>query len=131
MADLVLVKTPSDFKPVFDALKQSQPFIVAIFTGEINESTGESWCSDCVRAKPNIEKHVLANIHGDKVLYCVIDREEWRGVATHPYRVHSKLKVKGVPTVLLIAEGEVMARAEKDEDFDNVELLEMIGKYSE
>jgi hypothetical protein len=38
------------------------------------------------------------------------------------------LKVRGVPSVLLLREGEVVARAETDADFENVELLQMIAK---
>jgi hypothetical protein len=55
-------------------------------------------------------------------------RDEWVGKADHPYKANPVLKVRGVPSVLLLREGEVVARAETDADFENVDLLQMIAK---
>ena len=65
---------------------------------------------------------MLANAHG-KVLMAIVKRSEWSGRADHPYKQCALLKAKGVPTILLIVGGEVVMRAEKDEDFENIELL--------
>jgi len=73
---------------------------------------------------------LLANTKG-KVLYCVVERSAWSGRSDHPYKQSALLKVKGVPTVLLIRQGEVVMRAETDDDFDNQELLLAIAKHDE
>ena len=55
-------------------------------------------------------------------------RGEWVGRSDHFYKQNSLLKVKGVPTVVLINNGDVVARASSDEEFANDELLAMIAK---
>lgn len=97
--------------------------MIVILTGTVVPTTGKNWCPDCERAKPNINKHVIANATGRKILMGIVKREEWSGRADHPYKQSALLKARGVPTILLIAGGEVVMRAEKDEDFENVELL--------
>jgi hypothetical protein len=59
---------------------------------------------------------------------CIVQRETWVGCSDHPYKASSLLKVRGVPTILVISHGDtIIARAEKDEDFQNKDLLNMIG----
>jgi len=60
---------------------------------------------------------------------CIVKRAEWSGKSDHPYKQSQFLRVRGVPTVLLIGHGQVLARAEKDEDFDNQELLLQIARH--
>ena len=57
------------------------------------------------------------------------NRNDWVGVATHPYKVNPKIKVGGVPTVLLVSQGEVMMRAESEDHFKNEEYLMAIAKH--
>jgi len=59
-----------------------------------------------------------------------VQRAAWSGRSDHPYKQSPLLKAKGVPTLLLIQDGsQVVMRAERDEDFDNHELLEMIANH--
>ena len=63
------------------------------------------------------------------MLLCLVPtRGEWSGRSDHFYKQHPVLKCKGVPSVLLVREGEVVARAETDADFDNQDLLQMIAQ---
>ena len=42
------------FKAAFNEHAATGNKFIAIFTGSINEETNESWCPDCVQAKPSI-----------------------------------------------------------------------------
>lgn len=122
MAEIVEIHDTNEFLPTLQAIGKDQENVIVILTGTVDSTTGKNWCPDCEQAKPNINKHVLANAHG-KVLMAIVKRSEWSGRADHPYKQSALLKAKGVPTILLIVGGEVVMRAEKDEDFENIELL--------
>lgn len=122
MAEIVEIHDTAAFLPALEAIGQEQENVIVILTGAVDEATGKNWCPDCERAKPNIKEHVIANAKG-KILMGIVKRSEWSGRSDHPYKQSPLLKAKGVPTILLIAGGEVVMRAEKDEDFENVELL--------
>ena len=128
MAEIVEVLDTTQFQATLDKISQEQEFVVVYITGTVDPVTGTNWCPDCERAKPNITNILLANTTG-KVMKCIVQRSEWSGRADHPYKQSPLLKARGVPTVLLIREGEVVMRAEKDEDFDNEDLLLMIAKH--
>ena len=123
MAEIIEVHDTNEFIPTLEALSKEQETVIAILTGATDPDTGKSWCPDCVRAKPNLEQHVIGPSAGKKIILAIVKRSEWSGRADHPYKQSALLKAKGVPTVLLFSNGEVVMRAEKDEDFENVELL--------
>jgi hypothetical protein len=102
--------------------------VIVILTGTTDPTTGKNWCPDCEHAKPNIKAHVLERAQG-KIIMGIVKRAEWRGRSDHPYKQSSLLKAKGVPTILLIANGEVVMRAENDEDFENAEFLQAFTEY--
>ena len=74
------------FKAAFQAKAASGEKFVVIFTGTINEATGESWCPDCVVAKPNIARIVEAGSSDKAFLKGIVSRNEWMGNKDHPYR---------------------------------------------
>ena len=127
MADIVEVTDTNQFQSTLDSIAAEQEFVVVIFTGTVDPATGKNWCPDCERAKPNLNNILMPNASG-KVIKCIVQRSEWRGNPDHPYKKSSFLKVRGVPTVVLIREGDIIMRADKDEDFDNEELLLSIAK---
>mgnify|MGYP003339058665 CR=1 FL=1 len=60
---------------------------------------------------------------------CIVERGTWVGRSDHPYKASSFLKVRGVPTILVISHGDhIVMRAETDDDFQNKELLQMIAQ---
>lgn len=128
MAEIIEIHDPSQFQSKLDEVASQQEFVVCIFTGTTDPETGKNWCPDCERAKPNINEVLLKNTTG-KVLMCIVKRAEWSGRSDHPYKQSQFLRVRGVPTVLLIADGQVLARAERDEDFDNQDLLLQIARH--
>jgi hypothetical protein len=127
MAQIIEVTDTGKFKSTLDYIAAEQDFVIVYITGTTDES-GKNWCPDCERAKPNIDNILLKNTQG-KVIKCIVERAKWSGRSDHPYKQSPLLKAKGVPTVLLIREGEVLMRAERDEDFDNAELLLSIARH--
>jgi thioredoxin-like negative regulator of GroEL len=129
MAEIIQITDTNEFQSTLAKVAAEQENVIVIFIGTVDPETGKNWCSDCERAKPNINSALLANAKG-KVIMCIVKRSEWSGRADHPYKQSAFLKVRGVPTVLLIGNGDsILMRAEKDEDFDNLELLEMIAHF--
>ena len=127
MAQVIEIANPAEFNSVFEQVSSEQDFVICYITGGVDPATGKSWCGDCVTHKQAIEDKIIAKASG-KVLLCLVPtRAEWSGKSDHPYKTHPILKVKGVPTVLLLREGIVVARAETDADFENDDLLHMIS----
>ena len=60
------------------------------------------------------------------VLKGTVERSDWIG-KNHPYKAHGDLQAGGVPCVLLWGNGQVLARAESRDDFQNEDLLTMIA----
>ena len=118
---------PADLIAKYDELKSGSDFFIVYMTGGIDAASGKSWCPDCDAARPNINSHVL-----DKTALTVLkgnvnDRNTWVGVSTHPYKAHPVLKAGGVPSLLLIGNGgQVLMRAESDDDFKNEDMLAAI-----
>jgi len=128
MAEIVEVTDTNAFKSTLETISKDQEFVIVYITGTTDPATGKNWCPDCERAKPNIDNVLLANTTG-KVIKCIVKRAEWSGRSDHPYKQSALLKAKGVPTVLLLHGGDVAMRAERDEDFDNHELLMAIAHH--
>ena len=74
------------FKAAFDEKVASGDKFVVIMTGTINEETGESWCPDCVVAKPHIQRIIDAAAGQRAFIKGIVTRDEWRGNTGHPYR---------------------------------------------
>ena len=126
MAEVIEVRDPANYDAAVAEVQKDQDFVVVIVSGDIDPNTGKNWCGDCERAKDNIKEYVINQAQG-KLLYCVVEKKEsWK--PGHFYKVHPVLKVKGVPTIVLLKDNEVVLRAENDEDFFNVELLTAIAK---
>ena len=99
---------------------KDEKFIVW-FTGAINEQTGESWCPDCVTAKPQIDKLVEAGSR--HILKGIVVRDEWMGNADHPYKKEANFKAAGVPTLILFEGENELHRVDNLDDFANDELM--------
>ena len=88
------------FKAAFNEQAATGNKFIGIFTGSINEETNESWCPDCVQAKPSIQRIVDAASNQRVILKGIVTRDEWRGNVEHPYR-KAPFGAQGVPTVVL------------------------------
>jgi hypothetical protein len=120
----VVVRAPGDFDAALAAaLAAPAPTrVFAYFTGEKDASTGVSWCPDCVDAAPIVDA-VLAEAAAAgpiTLLECPVARSEYRGVPTHPYRVHGGIKLARIPTLMRWGKkaktGELVEDACKDAD---------------
>jgi hypothetical protein len=127
MAEVIQVPSSADFEAAYEKVK-GDDFFITVFTGGEN-AEGVNWCPDCVTAKPKINDIIVKNTDC-KILWCTVPtRNEWVGVADHPYKIHPDLKCSGVPNVFLFADGQVVMKAESEADFQNDELLMAIAKH--
>ena len=112
----------------FDALSKKEDRYIVLLSGSTDASTGMSWCDDCDAAKPAIEKLMQENGGKYPAIKGTVERADWRGVATHPYKVHPLLKAAGVPTLLLFAGTEELLRADDLEHFGNEDMMAMFNE---
>ena len=111
----------------FDAKCKEGGMFIVYLTGGVSEETGKSWCPDCDVARPNVASLVLEKTTLTVLKGVVDDRDSWVGVATHPYKQHPIIAAGGVPSLLLIEDGEVRVRAESEEDFENEDLMVLVS----
>ncbi|XP_014784113.1 thioredoxin domain-containing protein 17 isoform X1 [Octopus bimaculoides] len=73
--------------------------IFALFTGS-KDSSGQSWCPDCVRADPVIKRN-MKQLPSDAIfIHCNVgDRTFWKD-QNNVFRKDSKLRLTAVPTLL-------------------------------
>lgn len=95
--------TISSFGSVFEKFKAETPknkVNLILFLADNDPSTNLSWCPDCVRAEPVILKKLEALPDDVALLRAYVgDRPTWRN-PQHPWRVDSRFKLKGVPTLI-------------------------------
>ncbi|KAI8545778.1 hypothetical protein RHMOL_Rhmol07G0064700 [Rhododendron molle] len=86
-----------------------------LFLADIDPSTSLSWCPDCVRAEPVIYKKLEASPDDVALLRAYVgDRPTWRN-PQHPWRVDSRFKLKGVPTLVRWEDETIKGRLEDHE----------------
>ena len=113
------------FKGAFNEHAATGNKFIAIFTGSINEETNESWCPDCVQAKPSITRIVdTAANSGRPVLKGIVTRDEWSGNAAHPYR-QAPFGANGVPTMVLYEGTNPLHKVDDLEQFADNDLMDM------
>ncbi|XP_059432058.1 thioredoxin-like protein Clot [Corylus avellana] len=99
----LLDATVSSFDSVFEKFRSEAPQNKAnliLFLADKDPSTSLSWCPDCVRAEPVIYKKLEATADDVVLLRAFVgDRPTWRN-PQHPWRVDSRFKLTGVPTLV-------------------------------
>ncbi|KAL1206411.1 Thioredoxin-like protein Clot [Cardamine amara subsp. amara] len=95
---------PSTLASVLEQLKSDETnrnkinFI--LFLANNHPTTGLSWCPDCVRAEPVINKILEESTEEVNLIRAYAgDRPTWRNPA-HPWRVDPRFKLTGVPTLV-------------------------------
>ena len=109
------------FTEAFQQAASTGDKFIVIFTGSIKEETNESWCPDCVVAKPIIQK--LVDAGSRPILKGIVTREEWRGNASHPYKANPVYQAAGVPSVILYEGDGALHRVDDLNDFANEEMM--------
>ncbi|CAN6703090.1 unnamed protein product [Malus baccata var. baccata] len=110
--------TISTFDSAFEKFKAEAPNNKAnfiLFLADKDPSTSLSWCPDCVRAEPVIYKKLEATPDDVALLRAYVgDRPTWRN-AHHPWRVDSRFKLTGVPTLIRWENDVIKGRLEDHE----------------
>ncbi|GAV85700.1 DUF953 domain-containing protein [Cephalotus follicularis] len=107
--------TLSNFDSVFEKFRTEAPQNKAnfiLFLADIDQSTSISWCPDCVRAEPIIYKKLEASPDDIALLRAYVgDKPTWR-TPRHPWRVDSRFKLTGVPTLVRWENDTIKGRLE-------------------
>ena len=96
-----------------EMVKEKKNMLVHIY-GTI-DSSGRSWCPDCILSHPNIEriKPIIDEKQDEKEIYFIDIPEDWDKRQT--YKKNPILKEKRVPTLIYFFEGREMGRIVEDE----------------
>lgn len=119
----ILCKTPEQFEVKLrelESLQLTNNFI--LFTGTKNQSTGLSWCPDCVRAEPLIDNVFLKVNEPTGLLICDVEREPYRTQA-YIYRNDPRVHLRCVPTLMRWELGKASNRLNdiQCQSLDNIE----------
>ncbi|KAF8403876.1 hypothetical protein HHK36_011982 [Tetracentron sinense] len=123
--------TISNFDQVFEKFRSEAPknqVNLILFLADKDPSTSLSWCpgeepighavieaSYCVRAEPVIYRKLEASSSDVALLRAFVgDRPTWRN-PQHPWRIDSRFKLKGVPTLVRWENEAVNGRLEDHE----------------
>ncbi|KAE8038196.1 hypothetical protein FH972_010728 [Carpinus fangiana] len=114
----LLDATVSSFDSVFEKFRSEAPQNKAnliLFLADKDPSTSLSWCPDCVRAEPVIYKKLEATADDVVLLRAFVgDRPTWRN-PQHPWRIDSRFKLTGVPTLVRWENDTIRGRLEDHE----------------
>ena len=66
----------------------------------MRDSSGISWCPDCVTAAPVIEKCFKEASDDAVLLYVGVGQRDYWKRQDNEFRTHEKLRLKGVPTLM-------------------------------
>ncbi|XP_064392727.1 thioredoxin domain-containing protein 17-like [Halichondria panicea] len=96
--------------------------IYLFFCGDRDKATGESWCPDCVKAEPIVEKVLEKPGVSGVFIKCIVgNRDSWKD-PQNVFRQHPDLQLKGVPTLMLWGTQKKLG----DEDCSKASLVEMM-----
>eukprot|EP00262_Sarcandra_glabra_P022138 TRINITY_DN9678_c2_g2_i2.p1 TRINITY_DN9678_c2_g2~~TRINITY_DN9678_c2_g2_i2.p1 ORF type:complete len:133 (-),score=16.53 TRINITY_DN9678_c2_g2_i2:99-497(-) len=107
--------TVSNFGQIFENFKSEtskNQINLLLFLADKDPSTTLSWCPDCNEAEPIIYQKLAASSNDVVLLRAFVgDRLTWRN-PSHPWRVDSRLKLKGVPTLIRWENDAICGRLE-------------------
>ncbi|EXB59939.1 hypothetical protein L484_013059 [Morus notabilis] len=114
----LLDATVSNFESIFEKFiseSTKNKANLILFLADKDPSTSLSWCPDCVRAEPVIYKKLEATSDDVALLRAYVgDRPTWRN-PPHPWRVDSRFKLTGVPTLIRWENDAITGRLEDHE----------------
>ncbi|CAG9532821.1 unnamed protein product [Cercopithifilaria johnstoni] len=97
-------KKVEGFNELNELLKDVKCRAVILFTG--SKDNGKSWCPDCVRAEPVIEKVIEEIISSNDMdtdftfIECHVGLRTYWKDQTNPFRTDQRFKLKEIPTLL-------------------------------
>jgi hypothetical protein len=97
---------PSALMAGLDELLAQPGEQLLLFFGSEDPETGDSWCADCVTADPVLRAAIHRLRPAVTCHECPVGvRSDWKQVADHPYRVHGRLRVARIPTLIRFVDG--------------------------
>ncbi|XP_071850094.1 thioredoxin domain-containing protein 17-like [Apostichopus japonicus] len=82
------------------AKEHKEKRIIALFCGSSDSESGESWCPDCVKAEPIVEKALTKAADDIVFVFCIVgDRQSWKDPNCE-FRTHKDFRLTAVPTLL-------------------------------
>ncbi|KAL7412905.1 hypothetical protein BDY24DRAFT_391524 [Mrakia frigida] len=94
------------FPPQPNAQGVSTSFVV--YYSSVDESTGEMWCPDCVRAVPKVAALLDSPHAPDVFIQYVGQRSEWKSPSS-PYRAEP-YNLTSIPTIVKLEDGVEVSR---------------------
>ncbi len=110
-----------NYKQFLELIKKENPisYIVA-FKGTVDPKTKENWCSDCVKAEPNIKNLIQPFCQENKILFYSVEvglRDEWKD-QNHLLRKDKFFRLTGVPTIIFVQNNKPLFRLVEEEIFN-------------
>ena len=120
----------NDFESKIQELVKSKKNMLVHLYGSI-DSSGNSWCPDCIISHPHIEKikPIVDEKQDEKEIYFLDIPEDWDKRSS--YRKNPILKEKRVPTLIYFANGREMGRIVEDEMYTYDAVKEFIDQIYE
>ena len=120
----------NDFESKIQELVKSKKNMLVHLYGSI-DSSGNSWCPDCIISHPHIEKikPIVDEKQDEKEIYFLDIPEDWD--KRSKYRKNPILKEKRVPTLIYFANGREMGRIVEDEMYTYDAIKEFIDQIYE
>lgn len=102
----VRIATPDDLLASLDATLAEPGERLFLFFGSEDPETGQSWCPDCVTADPVLRAAIHRRLAGVTCHECPVGpRSAWKQAPQHPYRIHPRLRVARIPTLVRFRDG--------------------------
>jgi thiol-disulfide isomerase/thioredoxin len=121
----LVVNSVAEFNTVVDEATSLAPKVFILFTGSKDPRTGKSWCPDCTRADPVIDK-VMSEVGSSAVLVeAPVTREDLRG--SGDYKSNAKVALRCVPTLMDWANPKVRLDDSQSQNEDLVREL-LVGE---
>ncbi|ORX33292.1 hypothetical protein BCR36DRAFT_588626 [Piromyces finnis] len=89
--------------PKFDQIIEEQVAtgnpVFTVFLSDIDPETSQYWCPDCLT---HTFVKLFGSIDNAILVECFVGpKSGYKNVPTHPYRVHPKVQLKAIPTIML------------------------------
>lgn len=103
MVKKIVTRSFEEFQDAIKSLKtkdakDNQDLVLCFFAGS-EDAKGNSWCPDCVAAKPILEAALKKAPEETTLIMCYIERAIWKDMR-NPFRTDKELELKCVPTLM-------------------------------
>ncbi|KAJ3325906.1 Rab-like protein 2A [Boothiomyces sp. JEL0866] len=129
MADVISVPEFAFYEFFNKTIQVPYKRIFVVFYGSIDPNTGESWCGDTRKALPLIRKTLSKVQHSVLLLVAAGDRETYKFLPNHPYKIDPVIKLQSVPTLIEYDHnGPIAGKRLEDKESGDQELLDKFIK---